>query len=87
MNICRSLFVSDHCALIIVSPPPIRVARLESLPRARRGGPPHPARNLTQLAIVNPLRTEIRCGTLCFLLVNRKRFPPQNSEDTKWVRS
>ena len=87
-----SLFVV-RCSLLpgspelVDAPPRIRVIRLESLPRARRGGPPHPARNLTQLAIVNPLRTEIRCGTLGFLLVNKKRFSPQSPEDTKGVRS
>ena len=72
---------------LVDAPPRIRVIRLESLPRARRGGPPHRTTKPIQPAIVNPLRTEIRCGTLGFLLVNKKRFSPQSSEDTKGVRS
>ena len=50
--------------------PRIRAVRLESLPRARRGGPRHPARKLIQLTIADALRTGIHCGTLGFLLVN-----------------
>ncbi len=78
----------NRCSLLhgapgLVDAPRIRAIRLESLPRASRGGPPHPARNLIQLAIVNPLRTGIRCGTLGFPPVNTKRFSPQRHKDTK----
>ena len=82
-NLCHSLLVVARCSLFpgapgFVSsrpagtrcPPRFRVIRLESLPRARRGGPSHPARKLIQLTIADPLRTAIHCGTLGFLLVN-----------------
>ena len=49
-----SYYFTGHWPLLPGAPacvPPIRVIRLESLPRARRGGPPHPVRKLIQFAI------------------------------------
>ena len=69
-NLCHSLLVVARCSLFpgapgFVSsrpagtrcPPRFRVIRLESLPRARRGGPSHPARKPNRLAIADTRRT------------------------------
>ncbi len=66
-NNCHSLLVIGHRSLAIAhwslhpgapaGVPRIRVIRLESLPRARRGGSRHPARKPIRFAIADARRT------------------------------
>ncbi len=62
---------------LVDAPPRIRAVRLESLSRARRGGPPHPARKLIRFAIADnccthktnsPLLVVRRCAGLHYSL-------------------
>ena len=53
--------VTNYWSLLPGAPgcvPRFRVIRLESLPRARRGGPSHPARKPNRLAIADTRRTQ-----------------------------
>ena len=47
----------DRREPLLIAFPRIRVIRLESLPRARRGGPRHPVRKLIRFAIAYTRRT------------------------------
>ncbi len=55
-----------RCSLFVA--PRIRVIRLESLPRARRGGPSYPTRKPVAFAIADTRRTH---KSVCSLLVER----------------
>ena len=48
----------DRRESLLIAFPRIRAVRVESLPRARRGGPRHPVRKPIQLAIADTRRTQ-----------------------------